>query len=263
MFCFCSGIQGQCFFDIVRIENTKNGIEVTVNVFQGCKGPKIVIKNCSSKNISLELPSDFRGPDLFTIPLNGINCDCETQIEYEISSTSPYCSASKKLDKEYCDTYKVKEPAPPPPPVPPVIIRDTITIDKVIYKLPPCKTCYKFSECFNDCFLCCLLGFLLGLYFLIRILLIGANSKLEIPLIGTIIWSHFWEFLYGSFALAFIASCPCQSALFGIIGIIISAGLIIFDLFREEKKYTEWKSGLLIGGGALIAFISIIILNCN
>jgi len=96
-----------------------------------------------------------------------------------------------------------------------------------------------------------------------RILLIAANSKLEIPLIGTIIWSHFWEFLCGSFALAFIASCPCQSAFFGVIGIVIGATIIIYDLFRKDKKYTEWKSGLLVGGGALLAFISIIVFICN
>jgi len=251
-----------CLFDVVRIENTTNGIEVTVKVFQQSKAPSITILNCGDTKIKVPLPPHFVKSGLFTYKVKGAKCNCSGAIEYNLYSSSPNCTKINKLPSSYCDDK-----------VEPIIKTEYIDreVEKIVYKdverivhvLPPCHTCSNPLKCFSECFICWFFGFLVGIYLLFRVLFIAEDKNWDFWVFGSVSKPHLWEATFGAISIAIIASCPCQSALMGIVCLIVSGLIIVFSLFKKEEKYPEWKSGLLVAGGIIIALISIIGLNCN
>lgn len=263
---FLTELQGQtqdrhCYFEVSRIATNNTQTIVTVRAHNSVKKPIVVLYYCGSK-ITLGLPDYFTGPAVFTDTIPKIDCKCN-EIEVAISTVSPRCDTSFKYNSNHC----ALPPPPPPRDTEYVVIHDTIhqkvIVERKVEVMPVCKTCIKWWECFEECYLNWLLGLIVGIYFMIRIRLIGNAATLKIPLFGTLIWSNFWEFLFGSVAMAVLAYCPCQSAAWGLIGLTIALLTIFFDLFRKDKKYPEWRSALLISIGLIASMLSIILINCG
>lgn len=269
---FLTELNGQaqdkhCYFEVSRIATTNTHTTVTVRAYDSVKKPMVVLYYCGSK-ITIGLPDYFTGAAVFTDTIPKIDCKCN-EIEVAISTASPPCDTRFKYTSNHC---ALPPPTPPPPPPPPrtpenLVVHDTIykevIVERKVAAMPICKTCVKWWECFEECYLNWLLGIIVGIYFMIRIRLIGNAATLKIPLFGTLVWSNFWEFLLGSAAMAVLAYCPCQSAVWGLIGLTITLLTIFFDLFRKDKKYPEWRSALLISIGFIGSMISIMLINCG
>jgi hypothetical protein len=254
-----------CPFDVVHIKNNNGYVDVSLLVYSSVKYPSVTLLNCNNEKSSLPLPRSLE-PGQYTYPIKREKCNCKDKIEYIIKARSPYCQSKKTINKNYCideiipDTVFVEKPVYKDK----VVYKDKIEYkDRIIEKKDPCDICTAPWNCFGECFICWLLGLLVGLYLLFRILFIGEDKIWDFWIFGQVSKPNVWEAIFGSIAISVVASCPCQSAFFGVAGSLIGSTIIAWDLFRKEKKYPEWKSGLLVTIGLLLSFVSILLVACN